>query len=219
MLVKDFIMKEIPVLRSFDTGEYALTLMDDFKLKHLPLLTDNIYRCLISEKDLLAMPNLSATIGEPVVFAPSAVESSHLHEVMALMTRYELSLLPIVSTLGEYSGAITRDKLVDILAELSQAETAGSVIVLEMLSQDYVLSDIARLIESNNAHVLNLFSHTDKSTGRLLVTLKIDLEDASPVIRSFERFNYTVLYHFMEKGMVDDLLQQRMNELLYYMNM
>ena len=54
---------------------------------------------------------------------------------------------------------------------------------------------------------------------RLLITLKIDLEDASPVIRSLERFNYTVLYHFMEKGMVDDMLQQRMNELLHYMNM
>ena len=53
----------------------------------------------------------------------------------------------------------------------------------------------------------------------LLITLKIDLEDASPVIRSFERFNYTVLYHFMEKGMVDDMLRQRMNELLHYMNM
>ena len=53
----------------------------------------------------------------------------------------------------------------------------------------------------------------------LIITLKIDLEDASPVIRSFERFNYTVLYHFMEKGMVDDMLRQRMNELLHYMNM
>ena len=81
------------------------------------------------------------------------------------------------------------------------------------------IADIARLVEANNAHVLNLLSHQDKDTGRLLITLKIDLEDASPVIRSFERFNYTVLYHFMEKGMVDDMLRQRMNELLHYMNM
>lgn len=50
MLVKDFITKELPVLKSFDTGEYALALMDDFKLKHLPLLSEGIYRCLISEK-------------------------------------------------------------------------------------------------------------------------------------------------------------------------
>ena len=43
MLVKDFITKEIPVLKSFDTGEYALTLMDDYKLKHLPVVSDNSF--------------------------------------------------------------------------------------------------------------------------------------------------------------------------------
>ena len=211
MLVKDFITKEIPVLKSFDTAEYALALMEDFKLKHLPLLSDSAYQCLVSEKDLLALPDPSATIGEPVLFAPAISENGHLHEALAMITRYGLSLLPVVSVDGTY--------LVDALSELCNAEAAGSVIVLEMMPQDYSLTDIARLVEANNAHVLNLLSHQDKDTGRLLITLKIDLEDASPVIRSFERFNYTVLYHFMEKGMVDDMLRQRMNELLHYMNM
>ena len=58
----------------------------------------------------------------------------------------------------------------------------------------------------------------DKTTGRLHLIIKIDLEDVSPLIRSFERFNYTVLYYVMEKGIVDDLLQQRMEELVRYMN-
>ena len=44
MLVKDFITKEIPVLKSFDTAEDALALMEDFKLKHLPLLSDSAYQ-------------------------------------------------------------------------------------------------------------------------------------------------------------------------------
>ncbi|MCD7850645.1 MAG: CBS domain-containing protein [Parabacteroides sp.] len=218
MLVKDFITKEFPVLKSFDTGEYALDLMDDFKLKHLPLLSDNIYRCLVSEKDLLAMSNPAATIGDPVLLSPSVQENTHIHEAMALITRYQLTLLPVVNPEGEYLGAITRDKLIDILSELCSAEAAGSVFVLELMPQDYSLTDIARLIEANNAHVLNLLSYTDKDTGRLHLIIKIDLEDASPVIRSFERFNYTVLYYFMEKGMVDDLLQQRMEELVHYMN-
>ena len=74
------------------------------------------------------------------------------------------------------------------------------------------------MIEANNAHIFSLLSYTDKTTGRLRLIIKIDLEDVSPVIRSFERFNYTVLYYFMEKGMVDDLLQQRMEELVRYMN-
>ena len=197
MLVKDFITKELPVLKSFDTGEYALALMDDFKLKHLPLLSENIYRCLVSEKDLLAMPDPTAIIGDPVLFSPSVQEDTHIYEALAL---------------------VTRDKLIDILSELCNADTAGSVFVLEVMPQDYSMTDIARLIEANNAHILSLLSYTDKTTGRLHLIIKIDLEDVSPVIRSFERFNYTVLYYFMEKGMVDDLLQQRMEELVRYMN-
>ena len=99
MLVKDFITKEIPVLKSFDTAEYALALMEDFKLKHLPLLSDSAYQCLVSEKDLLALPDPSATIGEPVLFAPAISENRHLHEALAMITRYGLSLLPVVSEL------------------------------------------------------------------------------------------------------------------------
>lgn len=218
MLVKDFITKEPPVLKSFDTGEYVLALMDDFKLKHLPLLSDGAYKSLVSEKDILTMPDIASTIGDLTIFAPGVTENSHIHEALSLMSRYQLSLLPVISPEGEYLGAVTRDKLVDILAELCCAEASGSVFVLEVTSQDYSLTDIARLIESNNAHVLNLFSYTDKDTGRLRLIIKIDLEDASPVIRSFERFNYTVLYYFMEKGMVDDLLQQRIEELVHFMN-
>lgn len=220
MLVKDFITKELPVLKSFDTIEYALALMDDFKLKHLPLVNDEqIYFSLLAEKDLLAQPDLSAVVGEPVpVFAPSVDEQSHIHEVLALMTRYQLSLLPVTDQEGHCLGVVTRDKMVDVMSDMCQAEAAGSVVVLELMPQDYSLSEIARLIESNNAHLLNLLSQTDRSTGRLLITIKVDLEDASPVIRSFERFNYTVRYHFMKKGMVDEMLQQRMDELFYYMN-
>ena len=219
MLAKDFITKGMPVLKSFDTITYALTLMDDLKLKHLPLLKDNIYVCLVSEKDLLAIPDPMATIGEPVLFAPSILENGHLHEALASLSRYGLSLLPVLSLDGNYLGVITREHIVDILAEWCNAETEGSVIVLTMMPQDYSLADIARLVESNNAHVLNLLSCQDKVTGRLTITLKIDLEDASPVIRSLERFNYEVSYHFMKKGTVDDMLRRRMNELLHYMNM
>ena len=219
MILKDFITKDYPVLKNFDTGEYALSVMDELKVKHLPLVSDKIYLGLVSEKDILEMPDSAATIGSAGLFAPSANESSHIHEIMARMARYHLSLIPVVSSDGSYIGVITCDKVVELMADLCNAEAAGSVIVLEMFPQDYVLSDIARIVEANNAHVINLLHAIDRDTGRLVITIKIDLEDASPVIRSFERFNYTVLYHFMETGMVDEVLQRRMDELLYYMNM
>ena len=219
MLVKDFITKDIPVLKSFDTVEYGLGLMDDFKLKHLPLIEDGLYRCQVSEKELLSLSGSKSTVGEAVLFAPSVTESNHLLEALALVARYKLSFLPVILPSGEYVGGITSDGLLNAISDFTNAEAEGSIIMLEVLPLDYSLSDIARLVESNHSHIISMLSHTDKVTGRLLISIKIDLEDASPVIRSFERFNYTVLYYFMKKGMVDDLLEQRMSELMYYINM
>jgi CBS domain-containing protein len=219
MLLKDFITKEYPVLKSFDTGEYALSMMDELKVRHLPVVEEGVYKCLLSEKELLAMPDPLAPLTEPVLFAPGITEHSHLHEVIARMSRYQLTLLPVVDEEGKYAGVITRDGLIEAMAGLCNVDAAGSVVALEMWPQDYVLSDIARIVEANNAYMLNLLYNVDPDTGRLRITIKIDLEDATPVIRSFERFDYTVLYHFMEKGMADEMLQQRMDELLYYMNM
>lgn len=219
MLVKDFITKEVPVLKSFDTGEDALALMDDFKLKHLPVLEDNVYRCLVSEKDIFSMPRLDSPVGIPVNFEPSVTPDQHLYEALRLVSHFNLSLLPVLGQDREFLGAVLREQLVDVLAGVCGVETEGSVVVLELAPQDYELAEIARLIESNNAHVLSLFSRIDKVTGKLIITIKIDLEDASPVIRSFERFNYTVVYYFMKKGMVDDVLKKRMDELLLYMNL
>ncbi|GHT37793.1 hypothetical protein AGMMS49574_30460 [Bacteroidia bacterium] len=219
MLVKDFITKEFPVLKCFDTVEYAINLMDELKVRDLPVVVDDNYECLLSDKDLQGM-NPMDEIGKPVVFAPSITDTGNLHEIVARLSRYHLSLLPVVTEEGKYIGVITRDRMFDELANLCNAESPGSVVVLELSPQDYVLSDIARIVEANNAHVLNLLLNTDKDTGRLAITIRIDLEDASPVIRSFERFNYTVLYHHnMRGGVVDNTLQDRMDELIYYMTM
>jgi len=53
----------------------------------------------------------------------------------------------------------------------------------------------------------------------LLVSLKLDADDPSAVLRSFERFNYRIVYYFMRKGVVTDTQQERLDELMYYLEM
>ena len=220
MLVKDFITKEIPVVKDYDTVGYALRLMDELKLKQLPLVTgEGLYQGLVEEKGLLEEPLSTMPLADVSRLEVSMQGDGSLHEALALMTRYGLSLLPVRSSGGRYVGAITQERLLEGLAEWCGADREGSVIVLELEARDYSLTELSRLVESNNAHVLSLLTHLDEQSGRWLVVLKIDLVDASPVLRSFERFNYVVRYHFMEQGVVDERLQRRMRELLYYINM
>ncbi len=220
MLVKDFITKEIPVVNSYDTVGYALRLMDELKLKQLPLVTsDGLYQGLVDEKKLLDVSLSTKPLANAPLLDVSIQGDGSLHEALSLMARYGLSLLPVHSSSGRYFGVVTQDQMLKSLVEWCASDREGSVIVLEFGSCDYSLIELSRLVESNNAHVLSLLTRMDPESGRWWVALKIDLVDASPVLRSFERFNYIVRYHFMEQGMVDERLQRQIRELVYYMNM
>ena len=220
MLVKDFITKEILVLKDYDTVEYALNMMDELKVKQLPLVTgEGLYQGLVEEKALLEVPLLTIPLADASRLDVSIAGGASLHEALSLMARYGLSLLPVCSSGKYYMGVVTQERMVGWLAEWGGLDGGGSVIVLEVGGRDDKLTELSRLVESNNAHVLSLLTRMDPESGRWWVALKIDLVDASPVLRSFERYNYTVRYHFMEQGVVDERLQRRMRELLYYMNM
>jgi hypothetical protein len=93
------------------------------------------------------------------------------------------------------------------------------LIAVELNQQELVLSQIIHLIEVNRAKVLSLFSYMDKETGRPILLLKIDLEDASSVIRSLERFNYPVKYYRQKQMLPDEILKKRIDELMHYIEL
>ncbi len=99
------------------------------------------------------------------------------------------------------------------------SDTESSMLVIEVPLIDYTLTDIARIVESNNAHVMNLFVLPVADGNTLLISIKLNLIDISPVLMSFERFNYKIIYYSMKEGVVTDTHKERLDELLYYLNM
>ncbi len=103
------------------------------------------------------------------------------------------------------------------LFELSELE--NSILVLEVPSKDYTLTEIARIVESNCAHVMALSVLPVSDGSELLISLKLDVNDLTVLLRSFERFNYKVIYYFSREGDVTDTQKERLDELLYYLEM
>jgi hypothetical protein len=109
--------------------------------------------------------------------------------------------------------------LIKKLNELSNMGNEGALIVLEINPQDYLLSPLVHLVEQNNAKVLHVFTYMEEETSKQIIILKIDLEDASPVLRSLERFDYKVRYSGQKQEFNDEVLRNRLNELMYYLEM
>lgn len=101
--------------------------------------------------------------------------------------------------------------------ELTERE--NSLIILQVPVIDYTLTEIARLIESNNAHVLKLTVIPTENNSDLLISIKLDISDLTNILRSFERFNYEVVYYFMKEGEINETQKDRLQELLHYLDM
>ena len=87
---------------------------------------------------------------------------------------------------------------------LNLSSTENSMVILELPFADYSLADIARIVENNNARVMNLFVLPVGEGNTLLISIKLDVSDITPVLMSFERFNYPIVYYKMRKGEITD---------------
>ena len=219
MFCKEILIRNIPVLKPGDSGLHAAALMDDLKLKYLPVVENGIYIYLLSERDVADMKAPEAEIENTYFHAPYVWEESSVLEALQVMSKDSLTLLPVIADNGEYAGALTLPILIESLDEMSNTGSDGALIAVETNRQEFVLSQMIHLIEDNRAKVLSLFSYMDKETGRLILLFKIDLEDASPVIRSLERFNYQVKYYRQKQMFPDEILQKRVDELIHYIEL
>ena len=118
------------------------------------------------------------------------------------------------------SKELIKDSYIDRLDALNEGNllgSNGSTIILETTPSEYLLSPIAHLIEQNNAHLLHVFSYLENE--KQIVILKTDAEDATPLVRSLERFNYQVIDFRQKQPISDETMQSRLNELIYYLEL
>lgn len=219
MLAKDIISENIPPLKTTDTGEKAIEWMYEFKLTHLPLVENKKFLGLVSEDDILDFNDTKEQLGKFLknLQKPYVLEQEHVYDVMRIATNLRSSVIPVVDTEMNYLGIITAQSLIFHFSKMSSISDPGGIIILELNSKnDYVLSEIARIVESNDAHVLSLSLNT-LSSGKQIVTLKVDVGEINHIIATFERFEYTVQAYFDDNDL-NDVYKDRYDALMNYLN-
>ena len=103
------------------------------------------------------------------------------------------------------------------MASFSGFLEAGSVISLEMGVRDYSLSEIARIVEYNNAKVLGVHLQASEKDRQILVHLKLNTSDLKSLVATFERYNYRVIASYYNE---DDqgALRDRYNLLMRFLD-
>jgi signal-transduction protein with cAMP-binding, CBS, and nucleotidyltransferase domain len=133
------------------------------------------------------------------------------------MTENKLSLIPVTDKHNHYLGVITHARIIEQFSHFTSLMNPGGIIVLEINERDYSLSEIAQIVETNDASILSVFINSIPDSTRMEVTLKLNKMDISAVLQTFSRYEYVVKASFSE-GDYDELLRDRFDSLMSYLN-
>lgn len=219
MFAAEIISDAIPSLRTDDTVQKALDRMNDFKLKHLPVVNEVTLLGLVSEDDLLNIDNHDTLLSDSAVNILNVFVLSNVHtyDVIRLLSQLKLTAVPVLDQQKNYLGLISINNMVNAVAEQYAVNEPGGIIVLEISNRDNSLAHIAQIVEADNAQVLSSYVNSFEDSTRLEVTLKVNKTEITSLVASFERYDYLVKEVY-NNTQIDDGSQERYDSFMNYLN-
>jgi len=221
MLAKELISDVVPVIRTSESGTKALNWMEIFRVSHLPVVNNEDFLGLISDSDIYDLNLPDEPIGaHPLsLMRPFVYDNQHIYEVVNLVSRLKLTVVPVLNEKKQYIGCITLHDLINRFAEITAASEPGGIIILEMNIHDYTLSEIAKIAEDNDVKILSLYVATHKDSTEIHVTLKLNTNNLTGMIQALERYNYSIKASFLDNEQLEYFYQERFDAFMNYLDM
>ena len=221
MLARELLNTEFNPLSPQDKISAALATMDAWQTTRIPVreVTTGRLVGMISFEDIADLPDDSQEVNQVELNSSIYVYSSqHLFEVARKMLEYEIRLLPAVDKNGIYLGIVEKKDVLEAFSKMLNITTTGSVITVEVTKEDFTISELVHLIETEGAKILGLtVDQPVDDSMRLRISIKINHIDTSAVVSSLQRHGY----HTTTENQ-NDLLQtditSRADELLRYLD-
>ena len=220
MIAKDLLSEVVPPLRLTDSGQKALNWMEIFRISHLPVVDGKRLVGLISDKIIYDLNIIDKPLDDysDHLLSPHILINQHIYEVFSIISSLKLSAVPVLDLHNQYCGVITVFDLAQEFANLVAVKEPGGVIVLEINSIDYSLSQIAQIVEGNDAKILSFYIQPENESKLMTVTLKINVIDLSAIIQTFVRYDYNIKAVYMDDSIIKNFYDDRFDQFMKFMN-
>lgn len=220
MTIRDLISSDASPLKQSDTAEHALGQLMEMRVRHLPVVDrKGMLVGVISEDQLLELASgpearIDGLLGPiPVRAEPD----THLFDVTKTMVEHDLTTLPISESDGTYVGLVKRHDIFNRFAKMLSTQESGAIVALEVDPRDYSLSKLVYTIEQNGVKILSIASETPEDDGgKIRVTLKLNVKDATRVRHMLDHYGYHVIATFSDDA-TDEDFQLRVQEFMRYL--
>ena len=218
MTISQLINDQILPLTMSNTANEALLKMNEYKVSHFPVVNNGIFTGVIYEDDIDNNQLPLSELQKNIIYYDNHYinEQQNVFDVLKIASTQQLSLIPITSN-NMYIGCITLLDLINYFAQSLSVNTPGGIIVLEVTNNNYSLTEIANIIESNNAKILSTYITSNNNSNKLEVFIKISKIDLNAILQTFDRYSYKIVASFGEE-MDFTNIKDNYNSLINYLN-
>ena len=220
MLAIELISDSIPPVHTSDSIQKVMERMQEFRMRHLPIVNEQQFLGLISDSDLIEETDYQVSIGSLALSLvnPYVLEDQHIYDVIRLFYEQQLSIVPVLDAKKNYLGLISINTLTEYFAKLTAVSDPGGIIVLEISNKNNSLAHMAQIVESDNAQILSSYVRTFPDSTRMEVTLKVNKVDISAIVATFMRYEYEIKATFNHID-ENDSSKDRYDSLMNYLNL
>ena len=220
MLAIELISDSIPPAHTSDSIQKVTERMQEFRIRHLPIVNEQQFLGLISDSDLIEQTDYQVSIGSLALSLvnPYVLEDQHVYDVIRLFYEQQLSIVPVLDAKKNYLGLVSINTLTEYFAKLTSVSDPGGIIVLEISNKNNSLAHMAQIVESDNAQILSSYVRTFPDSTRMEVTLKVNKVDISAIVATFMRYEYEIKATFNHID-ENDSSKDRYDSLMNYLNL
>ncbi|UZD21900.1 cbs domain containing protein [Algoriphagus halophytocola] len=220
MQAYEFINNLIPPLKLSDKMGMALSWMEEIRTDVLPLTDQGKFLGLVKEDNIFEINDPETLVGDLLPDNPACwvFSDKHIYDVLRVSAEQNSNIVAVLDRDSNYLGVVTMEDAIAAFADSLSIQSQGSVLILSLNMTEYSLSEISRLIESENTKVLSSFITTDPlDETKIKLTLKLDQPELRHVKATLERFGYRVLDHYQEESGVTSE-EDRIGNLLRFLD-
>lgn len=185
---------------------------------YFPILEDTLYKGLLNYDQIKDHDHEERIEGLASPTLIAIQQNDHMLMALRLMAITKICAIAVIDKENQYVGMITQTSLLNALSTFNDiAHASGGLFVLQMNKINYSFSELSRLIESNDATIIQLNTYFDIKADVFFVTIRVSINDISAIIATLQRFDYHIVYSFGDELYENDL-KRNYESLMNYLN-
>jgi len=217
MPIQSHILTSLPVFKTEDSLQKVIAFFENSTFSHIAVVEKRRFLGLLSENDLENF-EIDKKVGDYRynLEAFFVRKDTNWLDVLEKFARSEANILPILGDKEDVLGYYDLTDIVGVFIDTPFFTEPGGILVVAKGVKDYSFSEIAQIVESNNAKLIGAFI-TGLQNDVVQVTVKIGAANLNEIIQTFRRYNYHILFGNNDDQFLEDL-KDRSDYLNTYLN-